>query len=410
MILRASTKFRLLFLLVFVRFYDAEAQNFDADRQSHSNYTAISTSFPFLRIMPDPRTAAMGEAGVARTPDVNSLSINPAALVFNPYKASIGVSHNPWLKSVIKDVNLSYFSAYLNSGEQAIGMSLRYFSVGETTFRDEHALTLGMLHPVEYAFDISYARKLGPGFSLGASARYAQSRLQLNDEGLALQNAGAALAVDVSAYMIKPTNILGYDADLSGGIYLSNLGPGNMDQKTQHRYTLPTNLRLGTAAALNLDQLSRFSIAADLNKLLVPSNNEQGNHGYPNNQQVNSLQSNNQQVSNPQRSSFPAGILRSFSDRSFAEELAEISMSLGLEWTFKQQFSLRTGYLYEHPGKGNRRYISFGAGMIYRSMSLDLAYLPVNTEKSPMANTLKIGLMFNFGQFDERRPDYVGPK
>ncbi len=391
MILRASTRLKLLFLLVFVQIYDAEAQNFDGDRQSHSNYAAISTSFPFLQIMPDPRAAAMGEAGVARSADVNSLSINPSALVFSPYKAGLGVAHNPWLKSVIKDVNLSYFSAFLNSGTQAVGLSLRYFSVGETTFRDENAVALGFLHPLEYALDFSYARKLGPGFSLAASVRYAQSRLQLNEQGLALQNAGAALAVDVSAYMIKPASIFNYEADLSRGIYLSNLGPWNQNEHTMQRYTLPANLRLGTAAALNLDEVSRLTIAADLNKLLVPY--RQGTNG----------------DDQPSRS-FPAGIWRSFSDRSFAEELAEVGVSVGLEYTFKQQFSLRTGYLYEHPGKGNRRYISLGAGMVYRGMALDLAYLPVNTEKSPMANTLKIGLMFNFGQFDEHRQGLISLK
>lgn len=386
----ASTKFLLAIGLVFAGFSMVAAQNLNSDSQSHSNYAAISTSYPFLSITPDARAAAMGEAGVARDPDVNNLSINPSAIVFLPSKAGLGVSYNPWLQGVVKDMSLSYFSAYLNSGQQAIGISMRYFALGESTFRDENALLLGIVHPVEYAFDISYARKLGPGFSLAITTRYAQSRLALNEQGTVLRSAGAALAVDVSAYLVRPGRLFGYNATFAGGANLSNIGPGSRGNPAGPYHYLPANLKLGSSAALAIDDLSRLTLAADFNKLLVPG--------------TVSTSGNKEKVTG-----FPSSIWRSFSDGSIKEEIAEISCSFGVEYTFKQAISIRTGYVYGHPDKGNRSFLSLGAGVKYQKINFDVAYLPVNMEKSPMANTLKIGLMFNFGQIEHHREGLIRP-
>lgn len=366
----ASTKYLLALSLVFAGFPSAVAQNLNSDTQSHSNYAAISASFPFLNITPDARAAAMGEAGVARSPDLNNLSINPSAMVFLPSKSGFGISYNPWLQPVTKDMSLSYVSAYLNSGQQALGVSMRYFSVGESTFRDEHAVLLGIVHPVEYAFDLSYARKLTPDFSLGATARYVQSRLGLNEQGTSLQTAGAAVAADVSAYLVKPGRLFGYDAVLAGGLNLSNIGPGSSKDQFGQLHSLPTNLKLGASAALAIDNISRLTLAADLNKSLVSRLRSAG------------------------------GDMNSMEQHGYMDQLRGTALSLGLEYTFKQSVSFRTGYVYADPSKGNRSYLSLGAGIKYQQINFDIAYLPVNLEKTPMANTLKIGLMFNFGQIE----------
>lgn len=390
MILGTSTKFLLASSLVFAGFFNAAAQNSNFDNQSHSNYTAISTSFPFLGIVPDARTAAMGEAGVARIPDANNLSINPSGIVFQPSKFGIGLSYSPWLQNMIKDMSLSYLSAYINSGQQALGISVRYFSVGESTFRDEHAQMLGIVHPVEYAFDISYARKLGPDFALAGTIRYAQSRLSLNDQATALRSSGAALAVDLSAYLLKPGQLFGYVTEFAGGVNLSNIGPANIDSQNGQQNYLPANLKLGASAAMAIDHVSRLLLVADLNKLLVPT------------QTIN--ESNGDRVQQ-----FPASVWSSLSDTPFKEEISEISLSFGMEYSFKEAFSVRSGYIYANPTKGNRSHLSLGAGMKYQNLNIDIAYLPVNLEKSPVANTLKIGLMFNFGQIEHKREGVVRP-
>jgi hypothetical protein len=385
----ASTKILLFISFVFTGFFNGTAQNLNSDKQSHSNYAAISTSFPFLRSIPDARSTSMGEAGVARAPDVNALIINPSAIVLLPHQAGFGVSHNPWLKSIMKDMSLSYFSAYLNSGKHAIGLSLRYFSVGETTFRNEEAVMLGIVHPMEYALDFTYAKRLGPDFALGGTIRYVQSRLAMNEQATAMRSAASALAADVSAYLRKPGRLFGYEAVLAAGINISNIGPASSDPAGEANY-LPTNLRMGTSATLEVDGFSHLTIAADLNKLLVPT-------------------SQNLAGSGNEHTGFPTSMWQSFSDGPLGEELSEISLSLGLEYTFKQQFSIRGGYLYAHPEKGNYSYPTLGAGVQHRSMRLDVAYLPVNVEKSPMANTLKISLMFNFGELAQSRHGFIKP-
>jgi hypothetical protein len=385
----ASTKILLFISFVFTGFFSGTAQNLKSDKPSHSNYAAISTSFPFLRSIPDARSSSMGEAGVARAPDVNALIINPSAIVLLPHQCGFSVSHNPWFKSIIKDMSLSYFSAYLNSGKHALGLSLRYFSVGETTFRNEEAVMLGIVHPMEYALDFTYAKRLGPDFALGGTIRYVQSRLAMNEQTTALRSAASALAADVSAYLRKPGRWFGYEAVLGAGINISNIGPASSGPAGEPNY-LPTNLRMGTSATLEVDGFSQLTIAADLNKLLVPT-------------------SQNFKRGGDEHTGFPASMWQSFSDGPLGEELSEISLSFGLEYTFKQQFSIRGGYLYAHPEKGNYSYPSLGAGVQHRSMRLDVAYLPVNVEKSPMANTLKISLMFNFGALAQSRHGYISP-
>jgi long-subunit fatty acid transport protein len=94
----------------------------------------------------------------------------------------------------------------------------------------------------------------------------------------------------------------------------------------------------------------------------------------------------------------PSGIFGSFSDApgGFGEELREVSLSAGLEYWYNQQFALRGGYFYENPQKGDRRYLTLGAGLKYNVFNIDFGYLLANPQKSPLANTLRFTLLFNF--------------
>jgi hypothetical protein len=370
--LKTFTKAKMLVLLLSVITFSTKAQNINPNIQSHSNYAAISTAFPFLRLTVDARTASMGEAGVAAVPNVNALSINPSTLVFMPHSSGLAVSYNPWLSSIARDMYLSYLSAYINSGSNAVGASFKYFSIGDVNYTNENASTIGVLHPVEYAVDLSFARKFGNTFSMATSVRYVQSRLTLDEQATALRASTAGVAVDISAYMVKRQFVFDHEGTISAGINISNIGAATINESTGTTNFLPTNLRIGVGLSNELDDLSQLSFALDLNKLLVPIVGD----------------------------TFPGTIWKSFTDapRGLKEELAEISVSAGIEYLFKQQFALRTGYMYEHPEKGNRRYVSFGVGLRFDSWNVDLAYIPAKLEKNPMANALKVSLMFNFGR------------
>ncbi|EDM37256.1 hypothetical protein PBAL39_05638 [Pedobacter sp. BAL39] len=348
----------------------------------------ILTAVPFLLITPDARAGGMGDAGVAVQPDANAMSINPSKLAFIDRDYGFSVAYSPWLKNVVPDVSLTYLSGYSKLDERnTIGASLRYFNLGEIQLTDISQQDLGLYTPYEMALDVSLARQFGESFSLGTAVRYIYSNLFSGQFAAGQQTkAGTAFAVDVSAYFKKPTVFLGRDAVLSAGMNISNIGTklGYVDGENGN--FLPTNLKLGGASTFIIDDYNQFTIALDFNKLLVPT------------QPVYDQEGRILSGKDPNRS-VTSGIFGSFSDApgGFSEELREISMATGLEYWYNQQFGLRAGYFYESPQKGNRRYMTVGAGLKYNVFNIDFAYLLANAQKSALANTLRFSLIFNFG-------------
>lgn len=376
------------FLLVAVG-NEAFAQEVLPGTQTNGSETnSVITAVPFLLIMPDARAGSMGDAGVAVQPDANAMGINPAKLAFLDKKYGFSVSYSPWLKSLVPDVSLTYLAGFYKPDERTtIGSSLRYFNLGEIQLTDINQNDLGVYSPSELAFDVTYARQMGDFFALGSSLRYIYSNLTSGQFSAGQQtHAGSAIAVDVSAYFKKPTVFLGTDAILSAGLNLSNIGTKVSYSDSGTRGFLPTNMKIGGASTFLIDDYSQFTFALDFNKLLVPT------------QPVYDANGKIIAGKDPDRS-VPAGIFGSFSDApgGFSEELKEINIAAGMEYWYNQQFALRAGYFYESPKKGNRRYATLGAGLKYNVFNIDIAYLLANADKSPLANTLRFTLLFNFG-------------
>lgn len=348
----------------------------------------IVTAVPFLLIVPDARLGGMGDAGVAVQPDANAMGVNPSKLAFLDKKYGISVSYSPWLKSLIPDVSLTYLSGFYKPDEKTtLGAALRYFNLGEIQLTDINQQDLGVYSPNELAFDITYARRMSESFSLGTSLRYIYSNLTSGQFSSGQQTkAGTAVAVDVSAYFKKPTIFLGSDAILSAGLNISNIGTKVSYTNSGDGSFLPTNLKIGGASTFLIDDYNQFTFALDLNKLLVPT------------QPVYDVNGKIIAGRDPNRS-VPAGIFGSFSDApgGFSEEIKEVNIAAGMEYWYNQQFAFRAGYFYESPQKGNRRYATLGAGLKYNVFNIDIAYLLANAQKSPLANTLRFSLLFNFG-------------
>jgi hypothetical protein len=347
----------------------------------------IVTAVPFLLITPDARSGGMGEAGVAVIPDVNTTSINPSKLPFLDKPYGFSVSYSPWLKSLVPDINLAFLSGYYKLDERStLGSSMRFFSLGEIQYIDNNQQDMGVYNPYELAFDVTYARKFGESFSLGTSLRYIYSNLSSGQiSGGDQTRPGSAVAVDVSAYYKQPTFLLGSDAIISGGIHISNIGTKMSYSDRAVKMFLPANLKVGAASTFLIDDYNQFTFAMDLNKLLVPTQ---------------PLYENGKILAgkDPDRS-VPAGIFGSFNDApgGFREELKEINIAAGIEYWYNQQFAVRTGYFFEDPQKGGRRYLTLGAGLKYNVFHMDFAYIIANVQKSPLANTLRFSLLFNFG-------------
>lgn len=357
----------------------------------------ISTAVPFITIAPDSRGGSMGDMGVASHPDVNSQHWNVAKYPFMEEDGGLSISYTPWLRQIIPDINLAYLSTYFKpTREQVVSGSLRYFSLGQITFTDMQGTPQGQYTPFEMAVDAGYSRLFTDHFSGGVAFRYIHSNLTSGQEIEGAESRpGIAVGADLGFYYENELRLSGNDAGYAWGITLSNMGTPVSYTADAERMPIPSNMRLGGRFDYGLDDYNAMSFMLEFNKLLVPTRPVmEGNsviRGYP------------------EPESIVLGMIQSFYDAPgisyddgsyssvFREELAEVMVSLGVEYWYRDQFAIRTGYFHETSVKGNRKYLTLGVGLKLNVFSLDFAYLmPTNGQESPLANTLRFTLGFDF--------------
>ena len=386
---------RKIFLIVFTFVFCAQtnAQIETGDLTGADRLNTITTSVPFLIIGPDSRSGGMGDVGVASTPDANSMHWNPAKYAFVKYDMGIAMNYVPWLRALVPDISLSYLSGYIRRNDnEVIGMSLRYFSLGDITFTDITGTTIGQYKPNELAVSGAYARKLSENYSIAIAVRYIYSDLtggQTLQGGLGT-HAGQSIAADISSYFQKEIRLGRKDFDLAIGLNISNLGNKISYTETAVRDFIPINMRFGTSIGTAFDDYNRMSIEFDVNKLLVPTPpiyNENGDINGGMNPDV----------------SVVSGVFQSFWDApgGTKEEFRELNYSTGLEYWYAEQFAIRAGYFYEHPTKGDRQYFTMGAGVKYNVFTLDFSYLidaSSTVGTNPLANTIRFSMIWNLGE------------
>ena len=408
MILNKKTFIKLLAILIAVVFFINSAHSQISTQQlGGSQINTITTAVPFLLISPDSRSGAMGDAGVAISPDANSIHWNPAKLVFiDPIKdVGFSMSYSPWLRALVNDINLAYLSGYKRIDRlSTIGASLRYFSLGNITFTDNFGTTIRDFKPNEFALDVVYSRKLGDNFSAGLAGRYIYSNLTGGTSvGGADTKPGQSAAADLSLYYITNSfDLAEKPSTIAFGTNISNIGAKMSYTEAATRDFIPTNFRLGTTLNMELDEFNKFSFSVDANKLLVPTNP----YYHPSNGDIVSGRNPDVGVASGIFGSFTDAPGNVFEDNGsyyvesgsvFKEELNEINLSFGAEFLYSELFALRAGYFHEHPTKGNRRFISFGAGIKYKVLELDLSYILALTQASPLANTIRFSIKLNMG-------------
>jgi len=353
-----------------------------------SGSNAIFTAVPFLTIAPDARSGAMGDAGVALSPTEFDTHWNPSKLAYIDDDNHISLSYSPWLRNIAPDANLAYLNYAKKIDERdAIGFSFCYFNLGKVNVYDPSETPLGSYQPNEFSLDGTLARKFGENLSLGVSARFIHSAIVSSNALLSGtgSHAGNAVAADISLFHKKPVVQWGREAQFSYGIDISNIGTKISYYDGGDKYFLPTNLRFGVADEINVDQLNTFTFTFDVNKLLVPTPPIRDANG-------------NIIAGKDDNRSIVSGIFGSFSDApgGFSEEIKEIAFSPGVEYMYNKEFALRTGYFYENPDKGDRRYLTVGAGYKYQDFGLDFSYLIASQSTSPLANTLRFTLRYSF--------------
>jgi len=359
----------------------------------------ITTAVPFLLISPDSKAGAMGDVGVATTPDANSMHWNPAKLAFIDDDMSFSMSYVPWLRALVPDINLSYLAGYkkLNDNE-SIGIELRYFSLGDITFTDIVGSTIGQYKPSEFALGTSYSRKLSDNFSLAISGRYIYSNLTGGQSAGGIPTvAGQSIAADIAGYYTNPIRLGDKDFDLAIGGNISNIGSKISYTETAVQDFIPINLRLGTAIGTEFDDYNKMSFAFDINKLLVPTPPVYEGSGADR----DIVAGMDPEVS------VVSGIFQSFWDAPGGkkEEFREINYSIGTEYWYANQFAIRAGYFFEDDTKGGRKFFTFGSGVKYNVFALDFSYL-INASRAingnnPLANTMRFTLVFDFGAIGE---------
>jgi hypothetical protein len=351
---------------------------------------AIPTAVPFLNLTPDSRSGAMGEAGVALTPDVNANFWNPSKLAFLENDNDISISYSPWLRQLVPDISLSYLSyAHKIDDRNSIGASLRYFNYGSIQLRDNNQNDLGTYSPNEFSLNTSFARKFGENLSLGLTAGFIHSNLSntfFSTGAAQLAKAGNSIAAGVSLFYTKQLQEFGTDAIFSFGTNISNIGAKISYSDAGPKYFLPANLKMGVANTINLDDYNQITLTLDMNKLLVPTPPIRDANG-------NIIKGKDDNVS------VPAGIFGSFTDApgGFSQELQQITLSPGLEYWYNQLFALRAGYFYENPNNGGAHYLTVGVGFKYSEFNFDFSYIASSQQNSALANTLRFTLIANFG-------------
>lgn len=379
----------------------AKAQVNTGGQGTGPEYTTITTAVPFMRISPDARSGAMGDVGIAISPDANAQFWNVSKLAMSEKDAGISITYTPWLKDLVPDIFLAYISGYAKFGEkdnknQAVSFSLRYFNLGDINYTDINAQPIGQGKPREFSFDLGYSRKLSDNLSVGLSGKFIHSNIinGAGNGGGVNYKPGNSFGVDFGAFytkQISSNDETGQGSSINAGIAITNLG-SKINYSSGRKDFIPTNLGIGLAYNYTIDEFNKLTIGVDFNKLLVPSPHWQyddstGKYTFIDVEAINNK-------------SLMSGVFGSFSDATGGggEELKEVMMGLGAEYSYQNQFFVRAGYFNESKMKGDRRFLSLGLGVKYSMFGLNVAYIVPSgssANRNPLSNTLRFSLMFD---------------
>ena len=358
-----------------------------AAAQKEDFFNPVNTSVTSQTIAPDARSAGMGDVGVATDPDVVSQYWNPAKYPFTISRAGVALNYTPWLRELVNDMDLAYLAGYYRIGDySAVSASLRYFSLGEVFLgTSDDAMTI---NPYEMSLDVAYSLMLSETFSIGAAVRWIYSDLTYDYTSDTAP--GSAFAADLACYYQNYINLGQRECQLGLGLNISNIGSKISFGGDNNSEFIPPNMRLGASLMIPIDEYNRFTIAADANKLLVPT--------YPKQEDGESTEDYQERVQkNYYDVSSISGIFKSFGDApgGLKEELQEVQWSVGGEYVYHDKFALRAGYHHESANKGNRKYFTVGAGFKMSVFSLDAGYVIATAKSNPLDQTLRFSLSFD---------------
>ena len=364
----------------------------------------VITAMPSLSIAPDAHAAGLGDIGAATTPDLNSQHWNPAKYAFMDSRGGFTANYTPWLRKLVSDIDLAYLAGYYKfTDNQAISASFTYFSMGAVQLVDYSGTAFQEAHPNEWAIDVAYSIKLHEYVSMAVAMRFLYSDLN-NGVNASVSSAANEMepamtgAADVALYYRQPISLPMGESYFALGFNLSNMGGSMSYNKGDTKNFIPTNMRLGVSYELPFDNYNRLMFTAEANKMLVPTYYST----YASDTSTHRMTPNEFAAINPVK-----GWGMSFNDAPgyydknnkwvspAVEELQEIQWAVGLEYSYNRQFFGRIGYSHENYYKGNRRYVTLGAGFKLSIFSLDVAYCIATAASNPLNNTMRFTLGFD---------------
>lgn len=362
----------------------------------------IITAMPSLTIAPDAHAAGMGDIGAATTPDMNSQHWNAAKYAFIEERGGITASYTPWLRKLVGDIDLAYLAGFYRFDDlQAISATFTYFSMGKVDLVDNSGNMMQEAHPNEWALDVAYSRKLHEYVSMAATLRFMYSDLNNGTNSSVTGDANEmypawTMAADISLYYRQPIELPIGTSYFALGMNLSNLGGKMSYDKGQHSNFIPANLRIGASYEVAFDQYNRLMASVECNRMLVPSQKSKFASGIGDKSGDNKYEwdETSQEFS---KVSSPNGWWQSFADapRGSKEEWDETVWGFGLEYSYDRKFFARTGYSHEAKYKGNRRYVTVGAGFKLSIVRLDVSYCIATASTNPLDQTMRFTLGFD---------------
>lgn len=342
------------------------------------------SAVPFLLIAPNARADAMGESGAALSDDASASYWNPAGLAFQ-LGQEISLTHSAWLPQ-FQQADLFYdYLAYRNHLEDwggTVAASITYLSLGEFNETKDDPTIINTFRAYELAATLGYATKVSDDLGIGLNLRFIHSSLApFNVQGQDRQGVASSVSFDI-ATLWKPTGLGDIGDRISVGLNLSNLGPKLTYIDAEQADPLPTNLRLGLAANVVKSEYNNMNWVIDFSRLLV--------RRYPSITDVNG-----NVVSTPPPDDFYKAIFSAWGDGGFKK----VTIGTGLEYWYgaPKLVALRFGYFFEHPDYGNRKFLTFGAGVRYDVYGFDFSYLSAIEENHPLSETLRFTLLIAWG-------------
>ena len=349
-----------------------------------------TTAVPFLLIEPDSRASGMGNAGVALGDNATAIFWNPAGLA-SQRGAELSLTHANWLPALTSDLFYEYLvGKYHWEGVGTIGGHITFLNLGEQEYRDEFNADLGTFRSYELAAGLSYGLEVTERLALGTGVRFIYSNLSGGvDIGDTQTKAGVSVGVDLAAlYTFSPLELGSIPVTTKLGFNLANMGPsiGYTLGEDGRDDPIPTNLRFGGALSAQLDEFNKLNFAVDFNKTLVDFDST-GSKSFA--EAIFSSWKSVRVCDDPQAD---AGECNNFEDVGV---LRQITIGTGLEYWYNDLFAFRTGFFYEDPYNGNRKFLTFGAGIRYNLIGVDFSYIYPLEENSPLSNQLRFSLLLN---------------